>query len=93
VGKRYGPNDGAAKEETVEIREGQLTAEQRAELAGLFTGWDALSSEPYSGVPDGGDYTVRCGDKTVSGGNGVPRQLTDVWGRLQELAKGMPVVK
>lgn len=91
--KTYGPNDLDPKHERVEVREGQLTAEQTADLARLFANWDALSPKPYPGVPDGGDLSLRYGDKTVSGGSAVPKQVTDIRLRLTELAQSMPVVK
>jgi hypothetical protein len=91
--KSYGGNDVDPKHERVEIREGKLTAEQMADLAHLFADWDSLSSHPYGGVPDGGEIKIRYGDKTVSGGSAVPKQVTDVRVRLSELAQSMPVVK
>jgi hypothetical protein len=91
--KSYGGNDIDPKLEGVEIREGRLTLKQMADLARLPEGWSLLSSKPYGGVPDGGDVTVRYGDKTVSGGSHVPQQVTDVRARLSELARSMPLAK
>lgn len=91
--KSYGPNDLDPKFQRVEIREGRLTPQQVADLARLFAGWDALSAKPYGGVPDGGDVTIRYGDKTVSGGSEVPGQVSSVRARLDELTATMPVVK
>lgn len=92
VNKSYGPNDLDPARQRIEVREGRLTAEQMAELTRLLMGWDSLSSQPYGGVPDGGDVTIRYGDKTVSGGSEVPRQVTAVRIRLRQLARSMPVV-
>ena len=92
-GKSYGPNDTDPKHERVEIREGQLTAEQIADVARLFADWDSLSSDSYGGVADGGNVSIRYGDKRVSGGSAVPPQVTDVQARLIELAGSTPFVK
>ena len=73
-GKSYGPRDIDPKLERRDVRQGQLTPEQMAELAALFTGWESLSSLPYGGVPDGGHTELRYGDKIVSGGSDVPKQ-------------------
>jgi hypothetical protein len=75
--KSYGGNDIDPKNERVEVREGKLSAEQVANLARLFADWDSLSTTPYSGVPDGGDISIRYGGRTVSGGSEVPKQVTD----------------
>ena len=91
--KSYGGNDIDPKNERVEVREGKLTAEQIAELANLFTGWDSLSTTPYGGVPDGGDISIRYGEKTVSGGSAVPKQVEDARIQLMEFARSMPAVK
>ena len=91
--KSYGGNDIDPKHERVEIREGKLTADQIADLARLFTDWDSLSTTPYGGVPDGGVISIRYGEKTVSGGSEVPKEVTDARIRLMELARSMPMVK
>lgn len=90
--KSYGTGDIDPRNERVEVREGKLTAEQTAKLAGLFTDWDALSTTPYGGVPDGGNISIRYGDRTVSGGSAVPKQVEDARIHLMELARSMPVV-
>jgi hypothetical protein len=77
----------------VEVREGRQTGEQMEDLARLFADWDSLSSEPYSGVPDGGEVSIRYGDRTVSGRSEVPQQVEDVRVHLMELARSIPVVK
>jgi len=89
--KSYGTGDIDPKNERVEVREGKLTAEQIAELSKLFTGWDSLSTTPYGGVADGGDISIRYGDKTVSGGSAVPKQVEDARIHLMELARSMPL--
>ena len=91
--KSYGGNDIDPRHERVEIREGQLTQEQVADLAALFADWDSLSPERYSGLVDGGDVSIRYGNKTVSGGTDVPKQVKDARVRLREFARAMPVVK
>jgi hypothetical protein len=91
--KSYGTGDIDPKNERVEVREGKLTAEQIADLSNLFAGWDSLSTTSYGGVPDGGDVSIRYGDKTVSGGSAVPKQVEDARIHLMELARSMPVVK
>jgi hypothetical protein len=91
--KSYGTGDIDPKNERVEVREGKLSTEQIAELASLFTDWDSLSTTPYGGEPDGGDISIRYGDKTVSGGSAVPKQLEDARIQLMELARSMPVAK
>jgi hypothetical protein len=91
--KSYGTGDIASKKERVEVREGKLTSKQIAELANLFTGWDSLSTTPYGGAPDGGDISIRYGDKTVSGGSAVPKQVEDARIHLMELARSMPLAK
>ena len=91
--KSYGTGDIDPKNERVEVREGKLTAEQIAELANLFTVWDSLSTRPYGGVPDGGNISIRYGDKTVSGGSAVPKQVEDARIHLMELARSMPLAK
>jgi hypothetical protein len=92
TGKSYGPNDLDPKHERREIREGRLTPGQMAELAALFAGWESLSDQEYGGVPDGGHVQIRYGDKSVSGGSAVPKQVRDVQIRISELAATMPVV-
>lgn len=84
-GGPYGTN------ERVEVRAGKLTAGQVGELANLFNGWDSLSTTPYGGLPDGGDLTIRYGDKTVSGGSAVPKQVEEARIHLMELARSMPL--
>ena len=64
-----------------------------AELAALFAGWESLSSEQYGCVPDGGNTRLRYGDKVVSGGSEVPKQVRDVHARINELAATMPLVE
>ena len=91
--KSYGTGDIDPKNERVEVREGKLTPEQIAKLASLFTEWDSLSSKPYPGVTDGGDVSIRYGDKTISGGSEVPKQVTDARIFLMELARSMPEAK
>ena len=91
--KSYGSNDVDPKNERVEIRQGRLTGEQMADLARLFAEWDLLSSKPYGSVADGGDVSIRYGEKTVSGGSEVPKQVTDARIRLMEFGQSMPVVK
>jgi hypothetical protein len=91
--KSYGKNDIDPSHERVEVREGRLTAEQMSDLAARFAGWGSLSSEPYGGPPDGGTVSIRYGDKTVSGGNEVPTEVTAIRVRLSELARAMPVVE
>src|SRR5688500_5472576 len=91
--KSYGGNDIDPKHELVEVREGKLTARQVADLARLFTDWDSLSATPYGGVPDGGEISIRYGNKTVSGGSDVPKPVTDARAHLMELARSMPVAK
>ena len=91
--KSYGGNDVDPRHERVEVREGTLTAEQIADVARLFADWKSLSSTPYGSVADGGDVSIRYGDKTVCGGSGVPRQVTDARIRLMELVRSMPIVK
>ncbi|HEY0007236.1 MAG TPA: hypothetical protein VGB55_00805 [Tepidisphaeraceae bacterium] len=91
--KSYGGNDIDPKNERVEVREGKLSTEEVIDLARLFADWDSLSKTPYSGVPDGGDISIRYGDRTVTGGSEVPQQVTDIHHRLMELARSMPVVK
>jgi len=86
--KSYGDEP---KNERVEVREGRLTDEQIATLARLFADWDSFSSKPYSGVPDGGNVSIRYGEKTVSGGSEVPKQVTDIRLRLTKLGQSMPV--
>jgi hypothetical protein len=91
--KSYGGNDIDPKNERVEIREGRLTPGQMAELARLFANWDALSSKPYTGVADGGEGSIRYGDKTVSGGTAAPKQFVDARVWLRDVGEAMPVVK
>jgi hypothetical protein len=91
-GKSYGSGDIDPKLQRVEIREGRLTEAQMADLAHHFAGWHELSSQPYPELVDGGELSIRYGEKTVSG-NEVPRLVTDVRTRLMELAASMPVVK
>jgi hypothetical protein len=91
--KSYGTGDIDPKNERVGVREGKLTTEQIAKLASLFTGWDSLSTTPYSGVADGGDISIRYGDKTVSAGSAVPKQVEDARIHLMELARSMPVAE
>jgi hypothetical protein len=91
--KSYGTGDIDPKNERAEVREGKLTAEQTAKLASLFTDWDSLSTTPYGGVPDGGDISIRYGDKTISGGSAVPKLVEDARIHLKELAGSMPLAK
>ena len=71
-------------------REGRLTPDQMAGLARLFDGWERLSDRPYGGVPDGGTIRLRYGDKTVTGGSRVPRQVRDAHLLIREIAATMP---
>jgi hypothetical protein len=93
MNKSYGPRDIDPRNTRVEVREGQLSAEQVGELAKMFDGFDAFSSEPYPGNPDGGVVMVRYGDKVVRGGNGVPEAVKAIRERLIQLGGQMPVVK
>jgi hypothetical protein len=92
-GKSYGPKDVDPNFERVEVREGQLTAEQMIDLSRRFADWSSFSSEPYTGHPDGGGVSIRYGNKTVSGGDLVPKQVEDIRVQLMELARAMPIVK
>ncbi len=89
--KSYGPHDIDPKLQRTEIRQGKLTPRQISDLSRLFANWDSLSST-YGNVVDGPDISLRYGDKTVSGGTGLPRQVTDIQARLAELARSMPLV-
>ena len=88
--KSYGPADKVV--ERTEIRAGQLTPEQMAELARLFAGWETLN-DVYENVPDGPDVRIEYGGKIVSGGTGLPRKVWDVHRRITELGTGMAVVE
>jgi hypothetical protein len=90
--KSYGSGDIGRGNERVEIRQGRLTPEQITELSGLFAGWETLSSEPYGGAADGGETTIRYGNKTVSGGTDVPPLVTKVRERISAIAQTMPLV-
>lgn len=89
--KSYGPTDIDPKLARIEIREGQLSPQQMAELAAMFAGWDSLAAG-YPGVPDGPELQFRYGEKTVAGG-GAPQQVWNVRRRIDEIAAGMPVVE
>ncbi|MFI5379616.1 MAG: hypothetical protein ACHRHE_09990 [Tepidisphaerales bacterium] len=88
-GVSYGPNDRPGSPQ-VEIREGQLSAAQMAELAQLFAGWESLSDQ-YDGVPDGPEVVFRYGDKQIRGGM-LPRQVWTAYKRIEQLAELMPRV-
>jgi hypothetical protein len=88
--KSYGPADKVV--EQIEIRQGRLTPEQMSDLARLFVGWDALS-DVCENVPDGPEVQIRYGDKVITGGRGLPRQVWDVHRRITELATSMPKVE
>jgi hypothetical protein len=90
--KSYGPKDIDPKSERKEIRRGQLTPEQIAELVQLFAGWDALPDK-FTGVPDGPAIELRYGEKTVTSGGELPDQVARVYVRIQELTRAMPVAK
>jgi hypothetical protein len=90
--KSFGPNDIDPKNQRVEVRQGRLNQDQILELARLFATWDSLSQTPYGGVADGGQVSIRYGDKTVSGQSHVPAQVSDVHTRIVELTRSMPIV-
>lgn len=86
--KTYGPDDRAGPSKT-EVRDGQLTSAQMVELVRMFRGWDSLSGA-YGGVPDGGDVEIKYGDKRVTGGSGLPKQILTIEQRIRQLAESMP---
>lgn len=69
------------------LESGQIEQKKLAELAELFKGWEKLDNF-YSGVPDGPDYAIRYGDKTVCAGGGedTPEQFEKVRQKLEALA-------
>lgn len=89
--KNWGPNAADSKQEKTETREGRLSAQAKAELAGLFAGWDDWSSENYPSVPDGLEVSIRYGATTVTGGP-LPTKVRVLAYRLREMARNMPVV-
>jgi hypothetical protein len=91
-GKSYGARDTDPKIERREVRQGQLTLEQIADLAALFIGCESLYSLPYGGVPDAGHTELRYGDKVVSGGSEVPKQVRASSRASARWLRRMPVV-
>lgn len=89
--KSYGLHDIDPKLQHIEIRQGKLTPQQMADLARLFADWDSMPSN-YGNVADGPDISIHYGDKTVSGGSGLPRQVIEIQAKLTELARSMPLV-
>jgi hypothetical protein len=90
LNKSYSPADKVV--EQTEVRAGQLTDEQIKELARLFAGWEALK-DVYPNAADGPEVSIRYGDKIVTGGTGLPRQVWDVHRRVIELGTEMAVVE
>jgi hypothetical protein len=90
--KSWGPNDLDPKYERRVIREGRLTPQQMRDMAASFVGWESLAGR-YSGVPDGGEISLRYGDKTVSGGSATPKQVWDIQKRIDDVAMKMPVLE
>ena len=88
--KSYGRNDRTI--ERTEVRAGRLTAEQRAELLRLVAGWQSLSNQPYGSAPDDAEVTLRYGNKVVTGGSGLPKQVWDVYRSLEKISMGMPII-
>lgn len=88
--KTYGPNDKAGPART-EVREGQLSAQQMAELSRLFAGWDSIAGA-YASVADGGEVEIRYGNKSVTG-NQLPKRAEAVQRQIQKFAESMPRVE
>jgi hypothetical protein len=90
LNKSFTPADKVV--EQTEVRAGQLSEEQMKELARLFVGWEGLK-DVYPNAADGPEVSIRYGDKMVSGGTGLPRQVWDVHRRVIELGTGRGVVE
>ncbi|GEM_PF-6514024 len=90
--KSYGGNDIDPKLQRIEIREGKLTLQQMTDLSRLFANWGSLSSTASGNLADGPDISIRYGDKTISGGTELPRQVMNIQVKLTELARSMPLV-
>lgn len=88
--KTSGPNNTVGPPK-VEVREGQLSATQKVELAKMFAGWDSLAAT-YSGVPDSGQVEVTYGNRRVTGGD-LPERVRAVVSKIEELARSMPAEK
>jgi hypothetical protein len=71
-------------------KSGRLTAEQIAGLSKLFDGWQKLKPT-YPGVPDGPDFEIRYGGRTVRSGAGTiePKTLRAIRERLEALAESL----
>lgn len=73
-----------------EVREGQLSPEQMADLAARFAAFDRLA-DGYGAVADGPSISLTYGAKKVSGGGGKEPQLFgDLVAHLTKLAEGLP---
>jgi len=88
----YGPKDIDPKLERREIRQGQLSPKQIAEIAAISAGWDSLSDKPYTGPADGRELWIKYGEKVVSGGD-APKQVLDLKRFITDAAAKMEVVK
>ncbi len=89
--KVFGNGDKSA--ERTEMRSGKLTPEQMKDLARIFAGWEALSSRDFIPVPDAPGITIRYGGADgviLPVGRGIPKQVDDIYRRINELAAAMP---
>lgn len=90
--KSYGPGDIDPTNERFTILEGQLTPEQMVQLVRLFSDWESFSPQPYPSMPDGDNVSIRYGEKTISGGSGLPTQVKEIRTLIEQWASSMPVV-
>jgi hypothetical protein len=91
--KSWGAGDIDPGKEHHEIRAGQLTKAQKAELSKRFAGWEVLSNKPYGGVADGPEIRIQYGEQVVSGGSALPKQVLELNQTIAALAAKMDVVK
>jgi len=75
-----------------EIRQGQLTSEQIADLAADFAVWPTLETK-YDNVVDAAEIRIQYGSKTIVGGTGLPESVTNLNQKIHRLANAMPVVE
>lgn len=88
--KSYGPNDNPGPPRT-EVREGNLSPMEIAELSRLFQDWEKLK-DSYRGPADGPVIKISYGDKQIiSGSADAPKNVLLVQERILEISRAFPV--
>lgn len=91
--KRYGDGEGTWTP-TYVTRRGTLTPDQARELASLLKDVEALPSDRFPEVPDGGSIALQIGERTLRSGAGrQPPAIAALREAIDDWAKSLPVVE